>query len=464
MVRDGAVAVSAPGKVLLAGGYLVLDRAHTGLVFGLDARIHVLVQDIPTSNGIVINQFTAHSPQFLEAVWDYGYRLTERNGGIEVTQLRIDADLNLNRNPFVETTLSYVLSYITSIVGPSICPATITILADNDYYSTPAAISNGKSNTDSRFYNFAIPLSKAPKTGLGSSAALVTAVTAALLRFYLPKTEFNLTTDISKRRLHNLAQAAHCAAQGKVGSGFDVASAVYGTCIYRRFSPDILVSRSEPGVPRFATELRDIVDENHHGGKWDTEIIKDAVKIPEGLRLVMCDVSCGSKTPGMVKQVLAWRKETPEEANAIWRDLDEANENLAKELKAVAESKSPNDYSGLTKCLTEIRELIRIMSEKSGVPIEPPAQTELLDACEKVPGVVGGVVPGAGGYDAISLLIEDREDVVTGLEKLFAGWDFKGDGSAAGGGGKVSMLGVRQDMEGVRLEEPQKYVDWLKGF
>lgn len=89
MVRDGAVAVSAPGKVLLAGGYLVLDRAHTGLVFGLDARIHVLVQDIPTSNGIVINQFTAHSPQFLEAVWDYGYRLTERNGGIEVTQLRM---------------------------------------------------------------------------------------------------------------------------------------------------------------------------------------------------------------------------------------------------------------------------------------------------------------------------------------------------------------------------------------
>jgi phosphomevalonate kinase len=98
------------------------------------------------------------------------------------------------------------------------------------------------------------------------------------------------------------------------------------------------------------------------------------------------------------------------------------------------------------------------------VPIEPPAQTELLDACEKVPGVIGGVVPGAGGYDAISLLIEDREDVVASLEELFAGWDFKGDGSENGGGGKVSMLGVRQEMEGVRLEEPQKYVDWLKGF
>ena len=31
------VAVSAPGKVLLAGGYLVLDRKYTGLVFELSA-------------------------------------------------------------------------------------------------------------------------------------------------------------------------------------------------------------------------------------------------------------------------------------------------------------------------------------------------------------------------------------------------------------------------------------------
>lgn len=89
MGSDAAVAISAPGKVLLAGGYLVLDRAHTGLVFGLDARIHVLIEDIPTSNGIVLNEITVRSPQFLDAVWEYGYRLSERDGGIEVTQLRV---------------------------------------------------------------------------------------------------------------------------------------------------------------------------------------------------------------------------------------------------------------------------------------------------------------------------------------------------------------------------------------
>ena len=88
VVRD-AVAVSAPGKVLLAGGYLVLDRAYTGLVFGLDARIHVAVQPIPTTNGVVLNEIEVCSPQFEDAVWEYGYRLVGEEGGMSITQLRV---------------------------------------------------------------------------------------------------------------------------------------------------------------------------------------------------------------------------------------------------------------------------------------------------------------------------------------------------------------------------------------
>lgn len=80
-------AVSSPGKVLLAGGYLVLDRAYTALVFGLSARIHVLVQDIDTSSGVQLSEIIVTSPQFRAAAWNYGYHLTRADGGIEVTQL-----------------------------------------------------------------------------------------------------------------------------------------------------------------------------------------------------------------------------------------------------------------------------------------------------------------------------------------------------------------------------------------
>lgn len=83
------VAVSAPGKVLLAGGYLVLDRAYTGLVFGLSARINVVATEIHTSPGVQLTEIVVESPQFLEASWRYGYHLTGEEGGIKVTQLQV---------------------------------------------------------------------------------------------------------------------------------------------------------------------------------------------------------------------------------------------------------------------------------------------------------------------------------------------------------------------------------------
>ena len=82
-------AVSAPGKVFLAGGYLVLDRQYTGLIFSLSARINVIAQDIQTSEGIQLSEIVVESPQFLGSQWRYGYKLLDEDGGIKVTQLQM---------------------------------------------------------------------------------------------------------------------------------------------------------------------------------------------------------------------------------------------------------------------------------------------------------------------------------------------------------------------------------------
>lgn len=42
----------------------------------------------------------------------------------------------------------------------------------------------------------------------------------------------------------------------------------------------------------------------------------------------------------------------------------------------------------------ETRNLMRKMGEASDVPIEPPTQTELLDQCDELAGVIGSGVPG----------------------------------------------------------------------
>lgn len=80
-------AVSAPGKVLLAGGYLVLDRDYSSLVFGLSARISVVAREISTSAGVQLQEIVVTSPQFQDSQWRYGYHLTADGGGIKVTQL-----------------------------------------------------------------------------------------------------------------------------------------------------------------------------------------------------------------------------------------------------------------------------------------------------------------------------------------------------------------------------------------
>jgi len=333
-------------------------------------------------------------------------------------------------------------------MGKSIIePALITILADSDYYSQPGTVS--KSSVGAHpFLDFGVRLENAHKTGLGSSAALCTAFTGALLCHYLSDSQFAISSTKGKAVLHNLAQAAHCAAQGKVGSGFDIGTAVYGTCIYRRFSPAILSGLGEPTSANFAQELRNLVEDADKELKWDTEIKKDDVRIPEGMALVMCDVDCGSETVGMVKRVLDWRKQDPLGAKIIWDQLQRENEALAKRLLSGVPSE-------LKESFLAIRAHIRDMGARSGVPIEPPEQTALLDAViGGVNGVYGGVVPGAGGYDAIVLLVKDDEETTSELCGFLKEW-------SASKGENVKLLGVKGEMEGVRREEDKKYQAWI---
>lgn len=373
-------------------------------------------------------------------------------------QLTLNSGHNqvISRNPFIETALTYALTYIWTLTPNQIlAPSTIRILADQAYYSNP-----GTSLSSSRFLDFGVSLKEAHKTGLGSSAALVTSFTAAVLSFYLPKDLFDVGTERGLEILHNLAQASHSHAQGKVGSGFDIASAVFGSCLYKRFSPSLLSALPSPGQPGFGTKLKELVE-----GEWDTEIKRAAIKMPRGLRLVMCDVDCGSETPGMVKQVLKWREEKKTEAEGIWQRLQGGNEALAKELTRLAEegAEEPDGqgrFAKLSVIIEENRTAIRDMGEQSGVPIEPPQQTALLDYCTKIEGVVGGVVPGAGGFDAIVLLVENREEVLADLKQKLS--EYKADNVVVEGPkiGRVGTVDVREEMVGVKREEVGLYKEW----
>lgn len=328
----------------------------------------------------------------------------------------------------------------------SFTPSRLTILADSSYYSAPVASPDSQpqysSPPSSRFIHMLTPLSSAKKTGLGSSAALVTSLTAALLSHYLHPMHFDLSSDTGRSILHNLAQTAHCRAQGKIGSGFDIAAAVYGGCLYRRFSPTILDKIPQPGQPGFGTKLEDTVK-----SQWDTELFKDKVSLPPHVAMRMIDVECGSETVGMVKRVNAWQAADPEGSKALWAELQSRNEDLAKSL---AEGK----VDQLPAALKASRDLVKRMGQASGVPIEPDSQTLLIDALGEVEGVYGGVVPGAGGFDAVAVLVRDDEETTKRLEVFLEEWSRQKDA-------KVKLLSVRGELEGVRSENLGEFEGWL---
>jgi phosphomevalonate kinase len=455
------VAISAPGKVLFSGGFLVLDRQHTGTVFGLNARIHVHITPWETSsknqNGRFLGRgILVQSPQFKDARWLYQSEKVADGSAVSVTQVVDLENYTPTGNKFVETTLRYVLTYLLHLSKEIEHSVIISILADDDYYSQQTGVAQQEAMTRSKFTNFGVKLSDAHKTGLGSSAALTTALVSALLVYTAGE-----TTDLPQKIIHNLAQAAHCAAQGKVGSGFDVAAAVFGSIVYRRFTPAILEHVGDASSPGFGERLHHCVEDLDVDHKWDVEIAHEAVKVPSSLLLLMCDVDCGSETPGMVRQVLQWRKDNPEEAGVLWAAIQQGADDLRQELHRLSEVEGIEtaSYQVLNDIILTIRSLVREMSAKSKVPVEPPVITELLDYCTSLDGVVGGMAPGAGGYDAVALLVENNEKAVKGLHSRLEGWKSNDDSGAVIG--KVRLLGVKQESDGVRREDMSRYEGWV---
>jgi mevalonate kinase len=85
-----------------------------------------------------------------------------------------------------------------------------------------------------------VALTDVAKTGLGSSAALITSLVTALLVQSDLIAPDQLASVSARRLAHNVAQFVHCLAQGKVGSGFDVSAGVFGSQLYTRFNPAVL--------------------------------------------------------------------------------------------------------------------------------------------------------------------------------------------------------------------------------
>ncbi|KAJ7783191.1 phosphomevalonate kinase [Mycena metata] len=436
-----ATVVSSPGKVLIAGGYLVLDRTYTGVVVSTSSRFYTVVQNSTSEDGLI----TVRSPQFVSATWTYSVKL-------EPSVLVRELPTNASKNKFVHLALQNILSLACEMKGVSHVRSSLSsgfdvcIVGDNDFYSQRAQLASlGLPRTLASlgrippFVPTGVQLSEVHKTGLGSSAALITSLVSSLLLHLsvIPAADLTQHESEGRRLAHNLSQYVHCLAQGKVGSGFDVSAAVFGSHIYTRFDPSVLQELMADDGSRL---LLPVVSPSNKA--WNYHIVD--FQLPPLTRMMLADVDAGSDTPSLVGKVLKWRKEDSLVADALWSSLGLLNQSLAdtllklteqhsqdpavygKTLKTLATTKaeewssqvsSPREQS-IVSAFVEVRRISQAIRGKmiemgtlSGVPIEPIEQTKLLDLCVSQPGVIGGGVPGAGGYDALWLLVCEPTDL-----------------------------------------------------
>lgn len=326
MKHKNSVTASAPGKLMLTGGYAVV-HGQPAIVMAVDQRLSVTVK----KNG----QKTFH--------------LFAPDLGIDTYSKTID-DLGKKKLPkavrFVEILYKNFLKKFPQSEG-------INVSTDSEFSSS---------------------------YGFGSSSAVTVAFAKALTFLY----KINLTN----KQLFEICYRSVIEAQG-VGSGFDIAAAIWGGTLYY-VSPAIIVK---------------------------------PIKLDK-LSLVVGYTGIKADTPTLIRMIDSELMRQPEKINKIFRDVGEISHNLEKNL-------SSHDWPAIGGLLDDHQQQMR----KLGV-----SSTELENLIEASmnAGALGATLSGAGGGDCMLALVNDsnRQKVSTAIVRA---------------GGEV--IEVKLQAAGVRLEE-----------
>ena len=410
---------SAPGKVLLTGGYLVLEEGLSGLVVSSSSRFFARVLWVTSGAGTLTGRLydgidckkiaetscgresgspdadssalvartavaigaatgacaargdgvglVVVSPQF-HAAW--GYILP-----CEAPHSLVAADAAAPPSPFVEAAITASLATaaagavasggdgdeakekngaaapLRTLLTRRAAAGQILLIvlgAHNDFYSQSASL-RARSERATSAALLRLPHAQPPpigarlaKTGLGSSAALTVSLVAALLA------QLGVMPLCDPALVHAVSQVAHGRAQGKVGSGFDVASATYGSLRFSRVPANVLRAAMDAGdteAPAVwgkrlqslaaaerlaAAQLGTAVSSSDKTTRTvdDWSFTATPWALPRGLRLCLADVEGGSSTPDMVRKVLAWRERKvshkEKEARPVGKEVAEA--------------------------------------------------------------------------------------------------------------------------------------------
>ena len=342
----------APGKILWLGGYAILEKPNIGLVTTTDnayvtARITLL-----DNNEVHL------SAQDLDEKYD---------GSINLTTGKIIPNapqrLNLLKTS-CEIASMYALSKGKNIKG-------IRISTKND-----------------KQFAYALDSGKLSKSGLGASAAVTVAVVKGILTAYG-------MDPMENEAAHKLSQLAHSVATGKVGSGFDIAAATYGSIVYERYSPGIL--KDFPKEYSY-NDIKKITEQH-----WDYKI--EPLSLPRNFKVLMANfINDAAITISLVSKVNEFKAKNYDEYSKLITKINEQDELAIRYLRKLSKgSIDPEDLAKFKAAFDSARLVTKELGASAGIDIEDSEATKLIEDCKRN-GALVARLPGAGGRDSIAAI------------------------------------------------------------
>ena len=364
------VDAKAPGKVLWLGGYSVLEKPNIGYVTAIDAHVHANVNLLEGSNKVHIK-----AP---DLGIDVNGALNPETGKITIERTK---ELNL-----LTTSLEISLSYV---ISNGIKPDGISIETKNDAAFGYQIKSNGVNKRIS-------------KSGMGSSSAVTVATIAAVLKSY--------GLDINENdALHKLAQVSHSVATGKVGSGFDIAAATYGSVLYSRHSPSILSDFPQNFT---ASDISETVQK-----RWDYTV--KSVSLPPVFKSCMANfVGDSAITTSLVGTVNEFKKRDPQSYKNIIAEINESAEKAVIALSRIKDKNSTSSIEEFVDNFEKSRLATKELGRLSGANIEPDDTTELIEESKRN-GALVAKLPDAGRKDSI-VAISIGDDKASSLKRFWS--------------------------------------------
>lgn len=480
---------------MLFGGYHVLTAGSTGIILSTDSKVYTTISDSAHmrkggADGHEIPTVSVASPQFTDEPWEYQIELkTRAQGSVEeartydsgdhilLTQTKGEGNSLIQLTLYVALMAAYILkSEKISLWARSEKHLNITILADNDFYSQRKLSPDAKLESVLRLPRFSFlksMLKDTVKTGLGSSSALVSSLSSAIICHLAG---IDIRTEKHKEYCNAAAQLIHYVLQSLSGSGADISAAFFGSHIFK--SPDkgdlhsILSNKAQtrsnvspvlnecPSFPAAKSPPPTPVDHgscsSEHVRKYlpDVRTISEClglvakiygsaggrkhISMPPGFLLLSLDVSAGTKSPGCSKKFLQWLESNQDSYkllaknysvhSARWVHIVESliAAYLSNQTKYISvleslafkpsfswsslqsECSCPQIaalLSELVSCSSALRNTSKQLGALADLPIEPPVLSPLIDYLSSLNGVIWAGTTGAGGYDALSLIV-----------------------------------------------------------